>query len=209
VTIRKADTDEIWEWAWTQFQKAARDIPDCEHNRAWKLYMAEARKMQLYGLREQDRALAGRQREPVPKTKQKKVIAVAEMDDEIFVKHFNARHKDSIADMTNLPFPIDFGIWQLYVSFHYRLHNTRVDLDHYHEEDAIEDRIDRAIECLIERAWGGWFEIAGIEGLVAIFPGHEDIATRIKGVVVHHKTIEEATDRLLATVTPQKQKARR
>jgi hypothetical protein len=201
--VAKANTDEIWEWAWTMFQRAARDIPDCEHNLAWKHYMAEARKMQVYGLRQQDKIIAGRQPEPMPQSKKVKVGAVAEMDDELFVKHFNARHADSLSGMNALPFPIEFNIWQLYVAFHYRLHLTRPDLKHYHEEDALEDRIDRTIECLIERAWRGWFEIAGIEGLIAVFPG-EDIATRINGVVEHHKDIEEATDRLLAPVTPVK-----
>ena len=126
------------------------------------------------------------------------VVAVSEMTLETFVKHFNNRHKDSLSGMTALPEDIDFNIWQLYIGFHYRLHNTktRKQLGHDHEADDPSFSIDRAIECLEENRNFGWKELAGIEGLVAVFPDG-DIATRIKGVVKHHKNIENATDRLL------------
>lgn len=212
MTLQRVETDELdlWEWAWTQYQNIARNLPDCEHVRAWKDYLYHARRIQIIGLRMQDKKRAGRQKEPVPRTREQvKVVAVSELTDEMFVRHFNARHDDSVpTDMRELPYPIDYNVWQLYVGFHYRLHETQSGLDHYHEEDKIEDRVDRAIEALIDRAWRGWFEIAGIDGHVAVFPG-EDIATRVNGVVEHHHTIEDATDRLLTPVAKKKAKSRK
>jgi hypothetical protein len=87
----------------------------------------------------------------------------------------------------------------MYRAFHKNLHKARADYDHEHGmEDEIE-AVDFAIECLIDNRNWGWKELAGIQGHVAVFPDGQ-IATRIKGIVVHHKTIEEATDRLLGII---------
>lgn len=195
------DVEDVWEWAWRQYQASARSFPDCEHNKRWNAFNKECRKIQLVMLRLQDgkadegtMTVATAKKQKPPK---QTVVAVSEMTEEVFSKHFNHRHGDSIK-MEYLPEDMDFNIWQLYIAFHFRLHNTRVDFDHEHEPDAPEVAVDKAIECLIENRNWGWKELAGITGHIAVFPDGQ-IATRINGAVQHHKTIEEATDRLIKT----------
>ncbi len=124
------------------------------------------------------------------------IVAVSEMDQATFVKHFNHRHGDSL-QMEYLAEDIDFNIWQLYIAFHFRLHNTQ-EYKHNHEPDAPEVAVDKAINCLIDNRNWGWKELAGITGHVAVFPDGQ-IATRINSAVRHHEDVESATDRLLRT----------
>lgn len=215
MTVRIADLDAadmLWDWAWQAFNISFRSLPDCEHVQKWQAYNEECRKLQMCGLRLKDVLVIGRQ-EDMPKgtiarQQQKLVVATYEMDTDIFAKHFNGRHQASLAGLDRLPANIEFSIEQLYRAFHWRLHKTLVGLDHYHEPDPPEASVDRAIECLIDNRTWGWFELAGIEGHVAIFPDGQ-IATRIKGAVRHHRTIEEATDRLVGPSTPIKARSRR
>ena len=146
-------------------------------------------------------------RRRVQPVKQQLVVATYEMDTATFAKHFTYRHRDSLGDMHELPARIDFGVEQAYRAFHWRIHGSmpvinrtepapRDGLDHYHEPDPPESGIDRAIECLIENHTYGWQSIAGVEGVIAVFPSGQ-IATRVQGAMKHHRTIEEASDRLM------------
>jgi hypothetical protein len=96
------------------------------------------------------------------------IIAASEMDTATFAAHFSKRHKGSLADMPELPANIDFNVEQSYRAFHNRLHGLRK-YKHQHEQDSPEVSIDRAIECLFENRNWGWKQLAGIEGLVAVF----------------------------------------
>lgn len=133
------------------------------------------------------------------------VVASSSMDSETFARHFTARHADSLAGQETLPDNITFEVEQAYRAFHFRLHKTktRKELKHEHEEDDNVEAVDHAIYCLLENHNWGWKELAGIPGRhVAVFPdGSMRIATRVKGIVSHHKTIEEATDRLLGIIS--------
>jgi hypothetical protein len=124
------------------------------------------------------------------------IIAESEMDTAAFTTHFTKRHKGSLAGMPELPANIDFDVEQSYRAFHRRLHGLRR-YKHEHEQDAPEVGIDRALECLFENHNWGWKQLAGINGLVAVFPTG-DIAVKAKGFkVMHFNEIDEATDYLL------------
>jgi len=56
------------------------------------------------------------------------------MESETFVKHFNARHSDSLGGMRSLPDRIDPRVEAAYRAFHRRLHDIRIDLAHEHGE---------------------------------------------------------------------------
>lgn len=125
------------------------------------------------------------------------VASMSDMDTPTFAKHFSKRHKGSLANQTELPASISFEVEQMYRAFHRRLHADESDrYRHEHEPEDIADSVDYAIECLIENRNFGWKEIAGIEGHVAVFPDG-DIATRVDNKVKYHKSIEDATDRLV------------
>jgi hypothetical protein len=123
------------------------------------------------------------------------VAAASSMDSVTFARHFTKRHKSSLAGQDSLPDDITFEVEQMYRVFHKRLHGLNR-YKHEHEPDSIEDSVDFAIECLIENRNFGWKELAGIDGHVAVFPDGQ-IATRINGKVIHHRSIEDATDRLV------------
>jgi hypothetical protein len=124
------------------------------------------------------------------------IVSITSMDTEAFAMHFSRRHRGSLAGMDELPANMTFEVEQMYRAFHQRLHETRIGYKHEHKPPDMEDSVDRAIECLIENHNWGWKELAGINGLVAVFPDGQ-IATRIEGRIRHHKTIEDATDRLV------------
>ena len=191
------DPEDVWEWAWGLYNKSMRSLPDCEHNRLWHQYNAHTRMIQQAMLRARDR----QEGKEMPTQTGQIVVAASEMDKETFAKHFNRRHRGDLSGMDHLPEDgtLQFAIWQLYVSFHYRLHNTKSTIKHRHQPEAPEYAVDKAIECLIENRDVGWKELAGVAGHVAVFPDTGQIATRINGAVRHHKTVKEATDRLLQT----------
>ena len=138
-------------------------------------------------------------RPPVKRpVKQKTVVpSILEMPTATFVKHFNARHSDSLAGMDRLPEDISFEVEQAYRAFHANLTSSRADYTHEHAPGDEEDSIDRAIECLAENRNWGWKELAGHPNRhVAVFPDGK-IATRVDGRVTHHDTIEDATDRIM------------
>lgn len=54
------------------------------------------------------------------------------MDDEIFRKHMNARHADSLGGLTELT-PTSARVIVIYRAFHRRLHDVRVGLQHEHK----------------------------------------------------------------------------
>jgi hypothetical protein len=142
---------------------------------------------------------------PPAKKRKQLVNPICSMDRATFAKHFNARHGDSLADLAGLPEDMVFEVEQMYRAFHKNLHASRVDYEHDHGIEDEAESIDYAIECLIENHNWGWKELAGVRGHVAVFPdGKKSIATRINGVVVHHGTIEEATDRLLGIINSSK-----
>jgi len=132
------------------------------------------------------------------------VMAETSMDVIAFTTHFSKRHRGSLAGAKELPKDIDFNIEQMYRSLHRRLHELEpYRYKHEHEPPDLEDSVDWAIECLLENHNWGWKELAGIDGMVAVFPPSDDypsgdIATRIDGKIRHHKKIEDATDRLLS-----------
>jgi predicted transcriptional regulator len=67
------------------------------------------------------------------------VRAVSEMDDETFIKHFNARHADSLVGSGGtgqlVAEHLSEAVMEPYRAFHRQLHRTRIDLDHYHTGD--------------------------------------------------------------------------
>jgi hypothetical protein len=130
------------------------------------------------------------------KARPKKVQATYKMDLATFVKHFNARHHDSLAGMKGLPENLAFEEEQSYRAFHNRLHTTRVDLEHEHSPDPPEGAVAWALYCLTTNHARGWHEIAGTDGVVSCFPDGR-YATRIRGVTKHHDTADEAAIRLL------------
>lgn len=127
------------------------------------------------------------------------IIAASDMDTAAFAAHFTRRHKGSLADLTELPANITFDVEQQYRAFHNRLHGLRR-YKHEHEPDAPEVGIDRAIECLFENHNYGWKQLAGIDGLVAVFPNGQ-IAVKYGKSVMHFDEIDEATDCLLGRLS--------
>lgn len=126
------------------------------------------------------------------------IIAASAMDTAAFTAHFTRRHKGSLAGMPDLPATIDFNGEQNYRAFHARLHGLRK-YKHEHEPDAPEIAIDRALECLFENHNWGWKQLAGIDGLVAVFPDGQ-IAVKCNNRTKHFDEIDEATDYLLGNL---------
>jgi hypothetical protein len=65
-----------------------------------------------------------------------KVVTVPsadQMSTEIFVRHMNLRHVDSLGGLTELPEDITPAVEQLYRSFHARLHLLRLRSELRHE----------------------------------------------------------------------------
>lgn len=183
------DLRQLKEWAWEQYDRTARSPV---HRAAWRIHSATS------GMDEGEMASAKTAARPTRKVTV--VIAASDMDATTFARHFTHRHRDSLAGQETLPDDITFEVEQMYRAFHMRLHGLRR-YKHEHEPDAPEVATDRAIFCLIENHYWGWHELAGIQGHVAVFPeGKKRIATRIDGVVVHHKEVEEATNRLLGII---------
>jgi poly(3-hydroxybutyrate) depolymerase len=126
------------------------------------------------------------------------IIAVGEMDTATFAIHFSKRHKGSLADLSELPPNMDFNVEQNYRAFHNRLHGLRR-YKHEHELDSPEVSIDRALECLFENRNWGWKQLAGVDGLVAVFPDGK-IAAKHNNRTKHFNEIDEATDYLLGNL---------
>ena len=175
----------------------ARTVPNTDQCRAaWKIHLAASKTK--WGRQEQEmQTTTTRARKPKPAPRL--VVATYTMDARTFALHFTKGHEDSLAGQEYLPENISFEVEQQYRSFHYRLHQTLVSLAHVHEQDPPEAGIDRAISALIENHNYGWKELAGISGLVAVFPDRNDIATRVDGKVIHHKYIEDAVEALANT----------
>lgn len=55
------------------------------------------------------------------------------MDDDIFKRHFEMRHGDSLGGLTHFSPDITAQVLQMYRSFHKRLHEIRLELHHDHE----------------------------------------------------------------------------
>ena len=124
------------------------------------------------------------------------VIAASEMDTAAFAAHFSRRHKGSLADLSELPSNISFGVEQQYRAFHNRLHGLRR-YKHEHEPDTPEVGIDRAIECLFSNHNYGWKQLAGVEALVAVFPNGQIAVKYIGRKARYFSEIDEATDCLM------------
>jgi hypothetical protein len=125
------------------------------------------------------------------------IVAVSAMDTPTFAAHFSKRHKNSLADLSELPANMEFSIEQNYRAFHMRLHGLHR-YKHEHEPDAPEIAIDRALECLFENHNWGWKQLAGVNGLVAVFPDGQISVRPGRGrAIFHFKEIDEATDCLL------------
>jgi hypothetical protein len=62
------------------------------------------------------------------------VASVDEMLTSIFALHMTHRHHDSLGGLNYLPDDLDEYVESCYRIFHDRLHETRVDLDHEHED---------------------------------------------------------------------------
>jgi len=119
------------------------------------------------------------------------------MDTATFAIHFSKRHKNSLADLSELSPDISFDVEQGYRAFHARLHGLHK-YKHEHKDDKPEVAIDRAIECLFENHNWGWKQLAGVNALVAVFPdGQIAVKTKANRVVWHFNEIDEATDCLL------------
>jgi hypothetical protein len=63
------------------------------------------------------------------------VPSADEMNDDIFIRHFNLRHTDSLGGLKALPFIMDPYVLGCYRSFHSWLHRQPFrHYDHYHAE---------------------------------------------------------------------------
>jgi len=176
----------LGEWAWQQYNRRARTVPNTDECRAaWKIHLAAGGTSNMPGTR----TAVATVKPPVI------VAATSSMDKVSFARHFTKRHRNSLAGQDSLPDDVTFEVEQMYRVFHARLHGLNR-YKHEHEPDSMEDSVDRAIDALIENRNFGWKELAGINGLVAVFPDGQ-IATRIEGRIRHHETIEDATDRLI------------
>lgn len=199
-----AEIDAVHDWAWSKYNITVSSLPDCEHNRQWRAYHQEARRMQLAMIRVKDKAIAGKLPKMHPNSKNVVVPATYRMTRDIFIMHFNKRHKGSLAGgLTALPPDMPFDIEQLYRSFHRRLHATRIDLEHVHKPDPPEANVENAIYYLMENHQRGWFELAGIDGQVGLFPSNAPrmrLATKINGNIQYHSKIEDAADMLIRRV---------
>lgn len=129
------------------------------------------------------------------------VIAASAMDTAAFAAHFTRRHKGSLAGQPELPANLDFNVEQSYRAFHMRLHGLRR-YKHEHEPDAPDIAIDRVIECLFENRNWGWKQLAGVDGLIAVFPDGQ-IAVKYNNRTRHFDEIDEATDYLLGRIPSQ------
>ena len=179
------------EWAWKQYDWYARNVPNTEQCKAaWRIHKAAIRSSDMAGLR-----TAVRQ-EPSTAPPIAVIIAASDMDTAAFARHFSKRHRGSLADMAELPADIGFDIEQQYRAFHNRLHGLRR-YRHEHEPDAPEVGIDRAIECLFENNNWGWKQLAGVEGLVAVFPNGQVAVKHSARKAVYFNEIDEATDFML------------
>ena len=65
------------------------------------------------------------------------VVNADDMDDQIFIKHFNARHAGQLAGLSALgEYPLNDEMLELYRKFHDHLHNwLRIDMPHQHRAD--------------------------------------------------------------------------
>lgn len=131
----------------------------------------------------------------------KVVIAASAMDSAAFAAHFTRRHKGSLAKQSELPANMDFNTEQAYRAFHTRLHGLRR-YKHEHEPDELDIAIDRVIECLFENHNWGWKQLAGVDGLIAVFPDGQ-IAVKYNNRTRHFDEIDEATDYLLGRLPVQ------
>jgi hypothetical protein len=182
------------EWAWRQYNQRTRTVPNTDECRAaWKIHLAAGAVETIKG---EDIMVVKAKERPTQIEPPTVIVSITSMDTEQFAIHFTRRHKGSLAGQAELPKDMTFEIEQMYRSFHQRLHETRVGYKHEHEPPDIEYSVDRAIESLIENHNWGWKELAGINGMVAVFPDGQ-IATRIDRKIKHHETIEDATDRLV------------
>ena len=68
-----------------------------------------------------------------PVSQKVSVPAIEDMDKATFIKHFNARHDDSLGGAVALPPTLYDNMEYMYRSFHARLHATRVASDYDHE----------------------------------------------------------------------------
>jgi|SRR5215472_12516981 len=178
---------ELGEWAWHLYDLNARSVPNTDLTRAcWKIHLAASGMIMATPVRTKRRG------------KLQLVKATYEMNTEVFCLHFTHRHGDSLAGQMELSNNITFDAEQAYRAFHFRLHQTRADLEHEHEPDPPEAGVEGAIECLIDQSARGWYELAGCDGFVAVFPDGT-VATRFKGEaeVHHHQNSADATDWLL------------
>ena len=205
--------EELWGWAWQQFNDAARSLPDCEHNRDWKAFMAECRKLQLAALRLEKKdedemttmAETGRTPETGGRSRRRQLIqlvnAAGGMSSEHFRLHFNTRHSGSLSGVTELPEGYAFNVEQLYRSFHFRLHATRTaqELGHEHKPDDPIDSVAHAIRSLDENGNTGWYEIAMASGAFVSVDSEGKIRTRRRDSenVQRHRTAEDAAEWLL------------
>lgn len=62
------------------------------------------------------------------------VRATRRMSDEVFEKHMETRHAESLGYLTGLPLGDAYlmGMWR---AFHRQLHNLRIDIEHEHPEE--------------------------------------------------------------------------
>jgi hypothetical protein len=66
---------------------------------------------------------------------EKELVANAdEMDKSAFAKHMTYRHIDSLGGLNYLSENLDDYVEECYRIFHDRLHETRIDLEHEHED---------------------------------------------------------------------------
>lgn len=65
-----------------------------------------------------------------------KVVSIDDMDDETFVRHYNARHSDQLAGLVELGvYPLNAEMIGMYRMAHEHFHRSgRVETEHKHRE---------------------------------------------------------------------------
>lgn len=64
------------------------------------------------------------------------VVSTDEMDDDTFIKHFNARHADKLPGLTSIIPSIDKQTLNMYRTFHGHLHRwLQMEMPHEHRDD--------------------------------------------------------------------------
>lgn len=131
------------------------------------------------------------------------VAAPSQMPSDNFRRHMAMRHAEGLAPgQTDIPAKnFTFEIEQSYRAAHRAMHRRaargEIKLNHVHQHEPDSAMVLYALQCLLENRLWGWREIAGYPNKhVSAFPNGA-YATRVRGVIRHHKSAMDASRRLM------------